>query len=103
MEEHGQIPPLQSRIASLVHAHFDALPAHSKPIIHPDGWREWIPMTGIVIVKGKDFYFHFYQSGRRLFGLSISHKTVYTPTSYMNCSHLYCPLIIQLIGLQLSI
>lgn len=44
---------LSSRIASLVHAHFNALPTRSKPSIFPDGSREWIPMTGIVAVKGK--------------------------------------------------
>ncbi|KAF7176834.1 hypothetical protein CNMCM7691_003994 [Aspergillus felis] len=43
---------LPSRIASLVHAHFDGLPARSKPTIYPDGSREWIPMSGIVVVKG---------------------------------------------------
>lgn len=43
---------LALRIASLVHAHFDALPTKSKPHIQPDGSREWIPMTGIVAVKG---------------------------------------------------
>ncbi|KAJ5740411.1 hypothetical protein N7493_000283 [Penicillium malachiteum] len=46
--------PLPSRIASLVHEHFDALPNRSKPTIFPDGSREWIPMTGIVAVKGED-------------------------------------------------
>ncbi|KAJ5408614.1 hypothetical protein N7509_002497 [Penicillium cosmopolitanum] len=46
--------PLSSRIASLVHAHFDALPTRSKPSIFPDGSREWIPMTGIVIVAGEN-------------------------------------------------
>ncbi|KAF7715159.1 tRNA-specific adenosine deaminase 1 [Penicillium ucsense] len=45
--------PLASRIASLVHAHFDRLPARSKPKIFADGSREWIPMTGIVAVKGQ--------------------------------------------------
>lgn len=45
---------LSSRIASLVHAHFDALPTRSKPTIFPDGSREWIPMTGIVVVKGEN-------------------------------------------------
>ncbi|KKK22994.1 hypothetical protein AOCH_000989 [Aspergillus ochraceoroseus] len=43
--------PLPGRIASLVHAHFDALPKRSKPILRDDGTREWIPMTGIVVVK----------------------------------------------------
>lgn len=43
---------LPSRIATLVHEHFDALPTRSKPTIHPDGSREWIPMSGMVIAKG---------------------------------------------------
>lgn len=43
---------LPSRIASLVHRHFDALPGRSKPTVFPDGSREWTPMTGIVAVKG---------------------------------------------------
>ena len=47
------VESLSSRIATLVHAHFDALPARSKPIIRDDGTREWIPMSGIVIVKGR--------------------------------------------------
>ncbi|KAJ5551413.1 hypothetical protein N7461_006111 [Penicillium sp. DV-2018c] len=48
---------LPSRIASLVHAHFEALPARNKPRIHSDDVREhseWIPMTGIVAVKGEN-------------------------------------------------
>ena len=52
MDSENSEPPLSSRIASLVHAHFDALPARSKPSVFPDGSREWIPMTGIVAVKG---------------------------------------------------
>ncbi|KAB8236362.1 tRNA-specific adenosine deaminase [Aspergillus alliaceus] len=44
---------LSCRIASLVHAHFDGLPARSKPTVRPDGTREWIPMSGIVLVKGE--------------------------------------------------
>jgi tRNA-specific adenosine deaminase 1 len=51
---------LSSRIASLVHAHFDGLPARSKPTIRPDGTREWIPMSGIVIVKGRLLYCVFF-------------------------------------------
>lgn len=51
MSELSSTVALPSRIASLVHAHFDALPTRSKPTIFPDGSREWIPMTGIVAVK----------------------------------------------------
>jgi hypothetical protein len=42
---------LPSRIATLVHAHFDALPARCKPRTRGDGCKEWIPMSGIVLVK----------------------------------------------------
>lgn len=44
--------PLSTRIAALVHAHFDALPARYKPRTRDDGSREWIPMSGFVIVQG---------------------------------------------------
>jgi tRNA-specific adenosine deaminase 1 len=44
---------LPSRIATLVHSHFDGLPKRSKPVIRDDGTVEWVPMTGIVIVKGE--------------------------------------------------
>lgn len=43
-------PSLESRVASLVHAHFEALPQRSKPTIHGNGMREWIPLSGIVLV-----------------------------------------------------
>jgi tRNA-specific adenosine deaminase 1 len=45
--------PLSSRIATLVHSHFDGLPKRSKPVIRDDGTVEWVPMTGIVLAKGE--------------------------------------------------
>ncbi|PGH17357.1 hypothetical protein AJ79_01241 [Helicocarpus griseus UAMH5409] len=45
---------LECRIASLVHSHFDALPKRSKPTIHPNGTREWVPLSGIVLVTGEN-------------------------------------------------
>ncbi|RDW93606.1 tRNA-specific adenosine deaminase [Aspergillus mulundensis] len=45
---------LPSRIASLVHSHFDGLPKRSKPVLRDDGTAEWIPMTGIVLVKAEN-------------------------------------------------
>jgi tRNA-specific adenosine deaminase 1 len=57
MSDSASGPSLPSRIASLVHAHFDALPTRSKPTVFPDGSREWVPMTGIVVVKGKSGLF----------------------------------------------
>lgn len=60
MGETGSEDSLGSRIASLVHAHFDALPPRSKPTIRPDGTREWIPMSGIVLVKGMFVIFVLY-------------------------------------------
>lgn len=52
-EDDTALPPsLPSRIAALVHAQFNALPPRCKPTIREDGSREWIPMSGIVLVKG---------------------------------------------------
>ncbi|KAL4871505.1 adenosine deaminase/editase [Aspergillus spectabilis] len=50
----SDIDSLPSRIASLVHNHFDGLPKRSKPNIRDDGTAEWIPMTGIVLAKGEN-------------------------------------------------
>ncbi|PGH04857.1 hypothetical protein AJ80_08466 [Polytolypa hystricis UAMH7299] len=49
----GEESSLEYRIASLVHSHFNALPKRSKPAIHPNGIREWIPLSGIVLVIGE--------------------------------------------------
>jgi hypothetical protein len=52
-EDNTALPPsLPSRIAALVHAQFNALPPRCKPTIREDGSREWVPMSGIVLVKG---------------------------------------------------
>ncbi|OJI90224.1 hypothetical protein ASPTUDRAFT_113307 [Aspergillus tubingensis CBS 134.48] len=45
---------LAERIARVVHAHFDALPTRSKPILRDDGTREWIPMCGVVVVRAEE-------------------------------------------------
>ncbi|KAH8692839.1 hypothetical protein BGW36DRAFT_325271 [Talaromyces proteolyticus] len=45
--------PLPARVATLVHAHFDALPTHCKPRTRDDDTREWIPMSGIVAVRAQ--------------------------------------------------
>ncbi|KAG5206007.1 Adenosine-deaminase editase domain protein [Trichophyton interdigitale] len=47
-------PSLERRVASLVHAHFEALPQRSKPTIHGNGMREWIPLSGIVLVTNEN-------------------------------------------------
>ncbi|PYH76440.1 hypothetical protein BO82DRAFT_296298 [Aspergillus uvarum CBS 121591] len=54
MGEENPQEGLSSRIARLVHTHFDALPARSKPIVRDDGTREWIPMAGMVVVRGEN-------------------------------------------------
>lgn len=48
----GDNKTLPTRVAALVHAHFDALPAHYKPRTRDDGSTEWIPMSGIVAIRG---------------------------------------------------
>lgn len=52
-----QATSLESRIASLVHAQFDSLPRGSKPVIRDNGVREWIPMSGIVLVCSMYYVF----------------------------------------------
>lgn len=54
-----QVPSLESRIASVVHAQFDALPRQSKPSIHSNGTREWIPMSGVVLALSMYYSFLF--------------------------------------------
>lgn len=43
---------IEERVASLVLNRFHALPARSKPRIFPDGRREWIPLSGVVLARG---------------------------------------------------
>ncbi len=43
---------LQERIAASALRTFDDLPKKSKPRIHPDGSREWVPMSAVVLVCG---------------------------------------------------
>ncbi|CRG85793.1 tRNA-specific adenosine deaminase 1 [Talaromyces islandicus] len=49
----GDDTSLPTRVAALVHAHFNALPVHHKPRTRDDGSTEWIPMSGIVAVRGQ--------------------------------------------------
>jgi hypothetical protein len=48
------VPPasLASRIAAVVHAKFNGLPNKCKPRSENGNSREWIPMSGVVAVKG---------------------------------------------------
>ena len=46
------MPQLAERVASLVLSTFKSLPQKCKPRTYPDGSREWIPMSGIVLVCG---------------------------------------------------
>ncbi|KAE8149644.1 putative tRNA-specific adenosine deaminase [Aspergillus avenaceus] len=42
-----------SHVARLVHERFEALPGRSKPCVRGDGTREWVPMVGVVVVRGE--------------------------------------------------
>lgn len=44
---------MQDRIANAVIDTFDNLPAKFKPGNGNNDRREWVPMSGIVVVKGK--------------------------------------------------
>lgn len=43
---------LAERVATLALRTFDDLPTKSKPRIYPDGSREWVPMSAIVLARG---------------------------------------------------
>jgi len=46
------MPSHEDRIAELVFAQFEKLPAKSKPAEGGDGARGWVPLSGIVLTKG---------------------------------------------------
>ena len=43
---------LEDQIARSIHDIFDSLPAKCKPRTSADGVSEWIPLSGIAIVRG---------------------------------------------------
>jgi hypothetical protein len=42
-------------VAACVLETFRKLPAKRKPLQRPDGSREWVPLSGIVLAKGSNF------------------------------------------------
>ncbi|KAI9679836.1 MAG: hypothetical protein M1817_004850 [Caeruleum heppii] len=44
----------EDSIAATVHRAFDALPTRCKPRPRPDGTREWVPLSGIVLARGRE-------------------------------------------------
>ena len=44
---------LSERIAEAALRQFERLPMKCKPRVHPDGRREWTPLSAIVAVSGK--------------------------------------------------
>lgn len=47
--------PIEDRIADIVLAKFNELPAKSKPAIDGNGNRSWVPLSGIVLSTGKQW------------------------------------------------
>lgn len=43
---------LEDRVVESIFAKFDALPIKSKPRVSSEGSQEWVPLSGIAIVKG---------------------------------------------------
>lgn len=43
---------LKDRVVKCIFETFNALPAKSKPRVALDGIQEWVPLSGIVLVKG---------------------------------------------------
>ena len=46
---------LENRVVRSILEKFEALPAKSKPRISPDGHHEWVPLSGIAMVRGQFF------------------------------------------------
>jgi hypothetical protein len=47
-------------IASCVLETFRKLPAKGKPRQRPNGSREWVPLSGVVLAKGSSFLLRFH-------------------------------------------
>ena len=54
---------LEDRIAELVCAQFEKLPVRSKPTNSGDGNREWVPMSGVVLIRGTSATAYFLVHG----------------------------------------
>ncbi|MCJ1244161.1 hypothetical protein MMC30_001359 [Trapelia coarctata] len=48
------MPSLEDRIAELVCAQFEELPAKSRPTVNGDGTRGWVPLSGIVVIRDNE-------------------------------------------------
>lgn len=46
---------LEDQIANCIHGIFNSLPAKCKPRTSLSGVSEWIPLSGIAIVRGDNF------------------------------------------------
>ena len=47
---------LEDQVANCIHGVFDSLPAKCKPRTSTNGVSEWIPLSGIAIVRGNKFW-----------------------------------------------
>ena len=52
----GKEESLEDQVANCIHGVFDSLPAKCKPRISTNGVSEWIPLSGIAIVRGNKFW-----------------------------------------------
>ena len=43
---------IEDRVVRSIHERFNALPSKNKPRVFPDGSREWVPLSGIALVRG---------------------------------------------------
>ena len=41
-------------VVAAIHAKFETLPTKCKPRTSVDGGKEWVPLAGIVLVRGDD-------------------------------------------------
>ena len=43
---------VEDRVVSAIHAKFETLPTKCKPRTSVDGRKEWVPLAGIVLIRG---------------------------------------------------
>lgn len=53
---HAEEESLEDQVANCIHGVFDSLPAKCKPRTSTNGVREWIPLSGIAIIRGNKYW-----------------------------------------------
>ena len=50
----SEMGAVEDRVVAAIHARFETLPKRCKPRMSADGGKEWVPLAGVVLVRGDD-------------------------------------------------